>query len=239
MRRASLLCASVLSLIGAAGCIPEGGAVLTGAAAANTPEGKPCPADGVIDDGEDNNNQISLNKGRAGYWYTFADKAGTTITPSAGGTYSMSRGGANGSSLAARASGKVGGGQVVYGGVGFNFIDPKGSYNASAYKGISFWAKVGEGSATKVRLKVPDVNTDKDGKVCTDCFNDFGMDLDLTTTWTKYTVPFSAMTQMAGWGAPHPGSIDTTKLYGVQWQVNAPGATYDLWVDDIAFTGCP
>jgi endoglucanase len=211
---------------------------MSGAAAANSPEGKPCPAEGVIDDCEDGNNQVAPNKGRSGYWYTFMDKAGSTTTPAAGGTFTMSKGGANGSGQAARVSGKIGGGNIVYAGVGFNFIDPKGAYNASAYKGISFWAKVGEGSVKSVRLKVPDVDTDPDGKVCSECFNDFGTDLELTTTWTKYTVPFSSMGQLQGWGSPHPGAIVPSKLYGVQWQVNSPGASYDLWVDDIAFTGC-
>ena len=45
--------------------------------------------------------------------------------------------------------------------------------------------------------------------------------------------------QLAGWGAPHPASLDATKIYGVQWQVNSPGASYDVWVDDVQFTGCP
>lgn len=229
----------VLCAAGLWGCIPEGGGAVTGAAAANTPEGKACPQDGVIDDGEDGNNQVAPNKGRTGYWYTFADKEGSTVTPAAGGTFAMARGGANGSTQAAHMSGKVGGATVVYAGMGFNFVDPKGAYDASAYKGIAFWAKVSEGSTTKVRLKVPDGDTDPDGKVCSACFNDFGADLELTTTWTKYTVPFSTMTQLPGWGAPHPPSVVPAKLYGVQWQVNTPGASYDVWVDDVVFTGCP
>jgi hypothetical protein len=28
-------------------------------------------------------------------------------------------------------------------------------------------------------------------------------------------------------------------MYGVQWQVNTPGAEYDIWIDDVQFTGCP
>ncbi len=238
MKRDWHILACVAGLLGPAGCIPEGGAV-TGAAAENTAEGKKCPADGVIDDCEDDNNQVAPNKGRSGYWYTFLDKVGSTATPAAGGTFAMSRGGANGSAHSAHANGKVGGGAIVYAGLGFNFIDPKGPYDASAYKGISFWARVGEGSATKVRVKLPDADTDPDGKVCTECFNDFGMDLDLTTTWTKYTVPFSATSQLPGRGAPHAGAHDSRKMFGVQWQVNAPGASYDIWVDDIQFTGCP
>jgi endoglucanase len=227
-----------LGLLAPCGCIPDG-APATGATVANSADGKKCPPDGVIDDCEDNNNQIAPNKGRAGYWYTFLDKAGSTIDPAAGGTFSMSKGGASGSAYAAHASGKVGNGQTVYAGLGFNFVDPKGAYNASAYKGVSFWGKVGPGSVTKVRVKVPDANTDPDGKVCTECFNDFGADLEFTQTWTKYTLAFSSLAQMSGWGAPHPGAIDPTKLFGIQWQVNTPGASYDIWVDEIEFTGCP
>jgi hypothetical protein len=227
-------------LVAIAGCIPDNDPATGGTPVmANAADGKKCPPDGVIDDGEDNNNQVAPNKGRSGYWYVFLDKVGTTITPAAGGTFSMSKGGANGSAYAAHVNGKIGNGTVVYGGVGFNFVDPKGAYDASAYKGISFWAKVGEGSATKIRLKVPDGDTDPDGKVCTECFNDFGTDLTLTTTWTKYTVSFSQMAQMQGWGAPHPAAIDPKKLFGVQWQVNTPGSNYDLWVDEVEFTGCP
>jgi endoglucanase len=237
MNRNWCACLGVLFLSGVTGCIPDA-APMTGAAAANSPEGKACPPDGVLDDGEDDNNQIALNKTRNGYWYTFGDKVGSTITPAAGGTFAMSRGGANGSAHAAHASGKIGGGQIVYAGMGFNFVDPKGLYDATAYGGISFWAKVGEGSATHVRLKVPDADTDPDGKVCTECFNDFGSDLELTTTWTKYTVPFSTLTQLQGWGTPRPASVNPAKLYGLQWQVNSPGAGYDIWVDDVTFTGC-
>ncbi len=238
MNRSGCLYAGLIVLLGASGCIPEG-APVTGAAAANSADGKKCGPDGLLDDAEDDNNQVSLTKGRSGYWYTFADKAGSSVTPAAGGTFAMSEGGANGSKHAAHMSGKVGGGTIVYAGMGFNFVDPKGPYNASAYKGISFWAKIGAGSTTHVRVKIPDGNTDPDGKVCTDCFNDFGADLELTPSWTKYTIPFRSTSQLAGWGAPHPGSIDASKLYGLQWQVNTPGASYDIWVDDVEFTGCP
>jgi endoglucanase len=117
-------------------------------------------------------------------------------------------------------------------------VDPKGPYDASAYQGISFWAKVGPDGARKVRLKLPDANTDPDGKVCTECFNDFGVDLELSTKWEQYVVPFSQMQQLPGWGAPRPTGPDVSKLFGLQWQVNAPGAKVDLWVDDIQFTGC-
>jgi endoglucanase len=229
------------------------GAPQTAGAAAPQPGGSPapppgpmvvsekdCPADFTVDDAEDNNNQVLLQGGRKGYWYTFVDKAGTAISPPAGTKFLMSPGGSKDSKYAARMIGKVSSaGDPLFAGMGFSFTDPKGPYDASAYTGVSFYAKVGAGAAKTVRLKVPDIDTDPAGKRCTECFNDFGADLTLTEKWQKYTVPFATMKQMEGWGSPSPSSVDKSKLYGLQWQVVAQGASYDVWVDDVQFTGCP
>ncbi len=235
----------VLSLA-MAGCLRDGeGAKSSASTAGSSPllatsiPDKKCPAEFTVDDTEDNNNQIARQQGRAGYWYSYADKAGTETTPAPGAKFAMASGGASGSGHAARLTGKIATGEVVFAGMGFGFTDPKGPYDASGFTGITFWAKVDGDGATAVRLKVPDVNTDPAGGVCTSCFNDFGADLTLTSTWTKYTVPFGTMKQLEGWGAPHPASVQPKKLYGLQWQVSAPGAKVDVWVDDIQFTGCP
>jgi len=202
---------------------------------------KECPQDYWIDDMESGApNQIIVQGGRRGYWYTFVDSQGSTISPPAKQKFIMSAGGHNNSAFAARFLGKISAtGDPVYAGMGFSFTNPKGPYDASAYTGVSFWAKLGPGSQKTVRLKVPDVNTDPDGHVCTECFNDFGADLNITETWTKYTIPFAKMSQMEGWGAPLKPSIDKSKLFGMQWQFNNPGQSYDLWVDEVSFTGCP
>ena len=153
-----------------------GGAAAPAAAAPGVAVGKDCGPNGLIDDGEDGNNQNLPNDNRGGYWYTFKDKGTTTVEPTAGeegGTFAMSEGGHD-SQYAARYHGTIGTGAIVFSGMGMNFIDPKGQYDASKYAGISFWAKKGPDSTGKVRLKVPDVNTDPDGGVCTECFNDFG-----------------------------------------------------------------
>jgi endoglucanase len=201
---------------------------------------KDCPADFVVDDAEDNNNQLLVQGGRNGYWYTYIDNTKkSTITPQAKTKFLQTADGANGSKFAPRMNGQISKeGDPLYAGVGFSLTDPKGPYDATQYTGISFWAKVGPGSTKNVRLKVPDVNTDPQGKVCKECFNDFGADLTLTEQWKKYTIPFAAMKQMDGWGDPNPPTIDKSKLFGVQWQVNDRGATYDVWIDDVRFTGC-
>jgi endoglucanase len=121
--------------------------------------------------------------------------------------------------------------------MGLNFQDPKGPYDASKYKGITFKAKIGPGSVPEVRLKVPDMQTDPEGKICKECFNDFGLDLHLTESWQTFTIPFTSMKQLKDWGSRFDG-IMPDKLLGIQWQVNTPGASFDVWVDDIEFTGC-
>ena len=209
----------------------------------NSAEGKACPAtEGMVSDGEASPNQINAIKGRGGYWYTFVDKNGSTVTPLAGeqgGTFAMAPGGVNGSKFAAHMSGQIGNADTVYAGMALNFVDPKGTYDATAYKGVSFWAKKGSESIASVRLKVPDINTDPEGKVCKECFNDFGMDLKLSDEWTLYTVPYLAMSQLKGWGSPRTPGVDSSQVYGLQFQVNKRGAPFDVWVDEIQFTGCP
>ncbi len=210
--------------------------------ATEIPEGRPCPPQvGMISDGETGANQTNPIQGRGGYWYTFVDKAGSTVTPLSGdqgGTFQMTEGGANGTKYAARMSGTIGGADIVFAGMGLNFVDPKGQYDASKYGGVTFWAKRGPDSTGKVRLKVPDKNTDPDGKVCTACFNDFGVDLNLTTEWQQYTIPFTSMKQLKDWGSPHTAGIEPSTIYGMQFQVNEKNAKFDIWVDEIQFTGC-
>lgn len=231
IKQVSVLLAASLAT---GGCIPKDA---PGAASGGGASLGPCPATAMIEDGEDDNNQVIVQEGRSGYVYTFGDKAGSTIAPG-DGAFTMAAGGANGSKHSMHVNGKIGSAEIVFAGLGVNFIDPKGPYDASKFGGISFFAKVGPGSTNKVRLKIPDVNTDPDGKVCTACFNDFGADLTFSGEWQKYTVPFSDAKQLSGWGAPNPSSIEKSKIYGVQFQVNDPGAAFDVWIDDIAFAGC-
>ena len=236
----TLALAAIMSLtLGLGACKKK--VIVTGAEVKNSDEGRACPKDvGLIADGENNSNQIADIQGRGGYWYTFVDDAGSTVVPEAGkngGTFAMTEGGADGSKFAARMTGTVGGGAKVFVGMGLNFVDPKGTYDASRYKGITFKIKKGPGSHANVRLKVPDGQTDPDGKKCSECFNDFGLDMVVTDSWQEYTIPFTSMKQLKGWGSRFDG-IDPTTLYGIQFQVNDPGVPFDIWVDDIAFTGC-
>jgi endoglucanase len=187
-----------------------------------------CP-DGLIDDAEDGDNQIAKRAGRDGYWFSFKDPWGSTVTPS--GKFTMSKSDREGSKFAARISGKVANtGESLYVGLGFSFTDPHTPYNAGFAKGLRFWAK-GPG---RVRLKVPDANTTPEGDRCKDCYNDFGVDLYLQDKWVRYTVPFEAMTQQPGWGDRTP-RISSSELFAVEWQfksrvpTSTSGSTTSSW----------
>ena len=205
----------------------------------NSSDGKVCPPEAKIDDGEDNNNQVLVQDGRSGYVYTYVDPSGSSIDPAAGAQFAMSPGGANGSQYALHIGGQIANANLVYAALGMNLTDPKGPYDASKYKGISFFAKKGPGSTGKVRIKMPDKNTDPDGGVCGACANDFGFALTLSEQWQKYIVPFSALRQESGWGNPRPRSVASEAIYAIQFQVNDKGRPFDIWIDDLAFTGCP
>ncbi|MEO5768579.1 MAG: hypothetical protein ABIS92_09545 [Polyangia bacterium] len=223
----------VTGAVAAAGCVAPGAQTSNAAGGAL----KECGPEGAIDDFEDNNNQNNVVDGRGGYWYTYVDKVGSTVWPEAGevgGTFTPSEPGYN-SKFSGEVKGKLGTAAIVFGALGMNFVDPKGVYDASKYAGITFFAKRAPNSTGKVRLKVPDVSTDKDAGICGECFNDFGMDLNLTEQWQRFTFPFRDMRQMEGWGSPRKAHIDPSKLFGMQWQSQVQGADYDFSIDNVAF----
>ncbi len=226
----STLCITTLCTL-ATGCITSRtGAYLNADEAAAEKLGS-CP-DGLIEDMNDGDTQIIKIDGRSGYWFTFKDPEGSTITPQdkllvPGGHDANSKNYAKGSGKMATT------GPAIYAGLGFNLTDPKSPYDASKYKGIAFWAK-GPGT---IRFKTPDINTEPSGDRCTDCYNDFGVDIYLSKEWTRYTVPFEKMTQQPGWGDPAPG-VASDAIFAIQWQYSTKGAEYELSIGDVEFVGC-
>ena len=199
--------------------------------------GNKCETRALIDDSEDADDQLATKEGRKGYWYTFKDESGTEVFPR-DGHWAPESGGVGESSYAIRVHGKTAErGEEVYAGFGVDFSEPRKPYDASKYTGISFLAKKAPNSVAMVRVKVPDANTDPDGKVCSDCYNDFGLSFELSDEWTRYTVNFKDLKQEEGWGDPRPPASSTDKLFGLQWQVSTPNAEFDVWFDDIRFEG--
>jgi endoglucanase len=215
------------------GCITSGPGEYGVSAEVRDLDYKLCP-DGLIDDGEDNDSQINTIGERGGYWYSNKDEYGSTIEPV--GDFKMAEGGAEGSKYAARMKGTMAaGGPNIYPyvSIGFNLSNPKAPYDVGKAQGIQFWAK-GSG---KVRFKTPDVMTDPAGEICTNCYNDFGVDIFFDDDWQRYTVPFAKMEQQPGWGDRAP-RVAKDRLFAVAWQFGTASKDYDIWVDNIALVGC-
>ena len=215
--------------------MPPAGAVNAPAAGG---KGQSCEHNAVIEDGEDGDGRALVREGRGGYWYTYVDKAGSRVQP-APNAFKMAKIGARSSKGAIRFQGKLSDKNDSYAGLGISFVNPKRIYNASRYEGVSFLAKRGNKNLTSLRLKLPDANTDPDAGNCKECYNDFGVDFQLTDSWTRYVVAFADLEQETGWGNPQPDHIDPKNLYGIQWQFSTPGSQFDIWIDDISFVGCP
>ncbi|WP_437973339.1 hypothetical protein WMF11_31080 [Sorangium sp. So ce295] len=198
----------------------------------------------MIDDMEDNDNAILADGGRVGYWYTFNDATeGATQTPppdpegTGAEPFTMTalepaRGQ---STYAARSWGT---GFTEWGaGFGFDLNSPEGvkaTYDASAYTGITFWAKLGPGSGTSATVMISDPGTDAAGGACSDKCDAWQKTFAATEEWQQFTIPFAELKQ-GGWGDPAgTEQIDAAKLYSLQFQIGkAP--KFDLYIDDLGF----
>jgi endoglucanase len=88
----------------------------------------------------------------------------------------------------------------------------------------------------QIHFVTTDLMTDPDAENCSDCFNDFGIDLVLTPEWQRYTVLFSQMKQRPGWGdrAEHVGQ----QLLAFEWLCETAGQAYEIQIDNVALVGC-
>jgi hypothetical protein len=188
-----------------------------------------------------------------GSWYVYADTAGT-VTPAANVAFVSSMPGNGGTGYAAHV---MGSGFSIYGvglGVGLNSSGTTiHTVDASAYSGFTFWAKGAASgaltgtNAVRVGVPIPASSDPSSGGTCTAptttttpmpyCNGHWGKVINVTSTWTQYTVKWSDLTL-------DPGAIGGTAfapgaVIGFHWQVNGAAATpasIDLWVDDLAFT---
>lgn len=246
MRTSKLLPALTVLLLslGAAGCSG-------GDESENEPEKQQdadCKAPGIvdptllIDDMEDGDSLLATVGIRNGGWWISSDGTSTT-TPPAEQAPPAERilGGRCGSEYAMRVSGS---GFSEWGAVmsaTFRFTDEAQPFDASAYRGISFWARVGEDNESTVRAQVQDSSTHILAGVCNpesgtpdECYNGFGMQLDeIGTEWKKFTLQFDALAQRDGWGY-RAEATDPTALYDLEWNLD-PDREFDFWVDDIWF----
>ncbi len=197
-----------------------------------------CPAlasdEELIDDLNDGDRYIMPVSGRVGAWKdAHDDSPNAKMFPDPATGFVPSQTGDSCRKYAAYVSG---GGYVDWGAsFGFGLGAP---YDASKYMGISFWARIDQGTSQVLRVAFPDKDTDVNGALCqgntgpNGCYDYHGQRITLTSTWTKYTVSFASLTQEP-WGRQAP--FDPATLYEVQFQIPSGAAAFGYWVDDIAF----
>jgi hypothetical protein len=191
--------------------------------------------DDLIDDMETGTGSILGRNGRVGAWYTYNDETeGGAQSPEMGASFVPDSGG-HGGMYAAHTAGS---GFTEWGaGMGFDLANDgvtKGTYNAAAYTGISFWAK---GTPFRLKVLVPATVPTAQGGTCTvaPCGDNHGSVITATSEWQQFVVPFSSLTQES-WGGEQIAWSTTllNAVIGIQFQVTA-GTTFDIWIDDVAF----
>lgn len=204
---------------------------------------EPGAAVDLIDNMEDGDGSIFLSHGRAGVWFSYNDDtnkdvgSGTTQWPKAGAErffmdpVSPPR---KGSIKAAHTNGS---GYSNWGaGIGFDLLVQQ-PYDASRYRGLTFFLRRAPEADAAVRLNVTDRNTSPLGGVCdadhNGCYSDFGIDLQATESWQEVKLEWSELTQPS-WALMNYDAIATSALYGIRFQ-SKPNAHFDFWIDDIAF----
>jgi hypothetical protein len=218
----------------------------------------------LIDDMEDGDAKVLPIKGRLNAWFSFNDETltGTQIPKMGTSFFRMSAlDEARGKSKLAMRN--YGSGFTDWGaGVGFDFL-VQSPYDASAYAGVGFWARVTNAQpALAMRMNVNDSNTSPLGGVCDvdcqpasrvrtrhvedsicdtnrgPCFDEFGVEIgsQLGTEWKFFKFPWSAL-KAVNWSGKNLAGVITKEVYGVRFQL-APSQTFDFWIDDVYFL-CP
>ncbi len=118
---------------------------------------------------------------------------------------------------------------------GLNFV--AGSVDASAWDGLSFWARRGPSSKPSLFFSISEPQTDPSGGTCvsetddlTEKCDQFGVGIGLDEQWRFYRVPFGAMKQRGfGVAAPEP---NVSAIIGFSWAMDI--GDWDVWIDDVA-----
>lgn len=184
--------------------------------------------DAVIDDFEDGDLSLPARAGRVGNWYLFGDGTGIASLDS----LAIKRGAASVKGLHTRGKDFKSWGSGL--GVDLNNSgasqSSKAPYDATAFAGITFWARAE--SEVAVTVSLPDADTDAAGKTCTACEHHYYQAVQVTPTWQRFTIAFSALAREPG-GAPAPTAFKPSGVFSILFRL--VGQNYDLYVDDIAF----
>ncbi|KYF49964.1 hypothetical protein BE04_00980 [Sorangium cellulosum] len=233
---------------GAATSSGSGGAA-TGGGAAGAGGGDPCkvfeamPGEvldlSLIDDMEDQDLSIPTGDGaspRAGLWFKDNDLSPEGIHEPENELDLMSTvDPPRGDSLVAVHTSANDGFRDWGAGVAF-FLDNDDFYDASKYRGITFWARAGESSTKRMKVMFVDRQTRHTGGICDleadGCYDHFHQYVVLADDWKRFKLPAACLKQ-AGFGDQFDAPA-MDQLWGFYFFFD-PGQAFDVWIDDVAF----
>lgn len=219
----------------------DDGAAGTSGADCETERG-PVDPTALIDDLEDGDGALAPISTRNGSWWISTDTTGGIIEPPADAAPPAERilGARCESEYAMRVTGS---GFTEWGAVltaGFRYTTDVAAIDASAYRGVTFWARVGSDHTAPVRVQFQDSHTEPPGGQCNpestgsdQCYDGFGTALTtIGNEWQRFEIDFTTLSQRNfGFQAD---ALDTSNLYTIEWNLD-PNGTYDLWIDDVWF----
>jgi hypothetical protein len=110
-------------------------------------------------------------------------------------------------------------------------FSPRRCYDASAYAGLTFWAR-GRGSFNVV-AKMTQVAPGEFGGSCThDCYDSHRATITLSNRWQEQRVTWAELKQK-GFGQALP--FDPRSLLSLEFTVGPEQTPFDFWVDDVRF----
>ncbi|XXX72888.1 hypothetical protein WMF30_35090 [Sorangium sp. So ce134] len=204
----------------------------------------------LIDDMEDGDGAIEEAGGRVGFWYSYNDGTGTQTPPIY--TEEMPVGfipeeltPPRGQSTMAMHT--FGSGFTEWGaGVGFALNGPDMAlfpYDASAFTGVVFWAKLGDASAaTTMRVNVSDELSEPAGGICDEsgedeanrCFDHWHSIAHLGTEWAQVMIPFEELTREGSGAQPDAEAVDVEGIYAIEFRF-MQDEDFDVYIDDVGF----
>ena len=111
------------------------------------------------------------------------------------------------------------------------------TYDASAYRGVRFWARIKDDTKNPVlRFSVNDLAHDPRGGLCSPdslCYNNYFTTVPLTTDWARYKILFRDLAQ-GEWPSQTFPSIDIEHVIAIVFGFTGPDA-FDIWIDDLEF----
>jgi hypothetical protein len=219
----------------------------------------------LIDDMEDGTGFICQGNGRRGAWYLYNDGLGTqvpavttpgvpilpTLIPGGRGTSTRAMYSSYNYDPPERCADFLPDGAMAWGagiGLDINFDGQKyGLFDASAYDGITFWARTNNGYANTMIVRVGTQQTtlaDYGGTCIKEFCNPLGSFVSLTSTWVQYRIPFESLyvhLDDRGRLDETPEPFERDKITNIQFLfdpysnscvIDNPSA---LWIDDLSF----